>query len=443
MTKVPSLLELARDLSEGRETSASLVAGALEGECPGAVEQRLDRARDEARTSDERRARGRPLSPLDGLPFAVKANIDVAGVVTTNGTGLGGTPAVEDAEVVARLRGLGMVPVLITTMAEAAVGAVTDNPHTGPCPNPRDPSRHAGGSSGGSAAVVAAGLVPFALGSDTMGSVRIPAAYTGISGYKPSRGHVSVRGLVPLGGPLDTIGFLAPRPGDLLAVHDALTGGRLGDRPGGRSGNRSGKRSGDVRVGVPAVGDHADPEARAMVDTAVTLIEGLGCQVLRDTGPAVDPQALRRAGLLLCELVLLDVYAEEYACGHPGLSPGLRRLLDYAARSPATTVLEAATRVDLVRRGTELRSQLEDLDVLLLPTTPGPVPLLGDDPSGAADLTAWVNMAGLPGVVLGEGWPERFAADRPGLQLVGRAHQDRDLLAFAHRLDAPGPGGVS
>lgn len=425
---ITSLLDTAAALADGRVTSESLVDAALSGDCPGAVEQRLEGARTEARRSDQRRAGGELRSRLDGVPFAVKANLDVAGVVTTNGTGLSQEPAERDAAVVAILRAVGMVPVLTTTMAEAAVGAVTDNPHTGPCPNPRAPQRHAGGSSGGSGAVVAAGLVPFALGSDTMGSVRIPAAYTGISGYKPSRGHLDVGGLAPLGGPLDTVGLLAPQPGDLLAVHDGIRGTSEGDdeRPTPER----------LRVGVPAMCQVADPATRAVLGAAADRLAAAGHELVHDTGPDLDAAAVRRLGLLYCELVLLSHYARPYASDDPGLSGQLRRLLDYAARLPADDADPARLEAELLRRGQELREQVNTFDVLLLPTTPGEVPVLGTDPHAAADFTAWVNVAGLPAVVLPADWPEPLAAERPGLQLVGRAGRDRALLEVACDLAA-------
>jgi Asp-tRNA(Asn)/Glu-tRNA(Gln) amidotransferase A subunit family amidase len=192
----------------------------------------------------------------------------------------------------------------------------------------------------------------------------------------------------------------------------------------------------DVTVAVPSMVASADPTARAMVDAAVARMEAFGCRVARGTGPEVDRGAVRRTGLLLCELVLLEVYAEAYSSGHPGLSAGLRRLLDYAAPLRGGSDIETTTRAELERLGGELRRQVEGLGVLLLPTAPGPVPLLGDDPAGAADLTAWVNVAGLPGAVLPDGWPVRLAGDRPGLQLVGGVDQDRALLVLADGLDA-------
>jgi aspartyl-tRNA(Asn)/glutamyl-tRNA(Gln) amidotransferase subunit A len=419
----PSLLDTAAALAAGSVSAESLVDAALTPDCPGAVEQRLERARADARDSDARRADGALRSPIDGVPFGVKANLDIAGVVTTNGTGLRGEPATRDAAVVAALRARGMVPVLTTTMAEAAVGAVTDNPHTGLCPNPRAPERHAGGSSGGSGAVVAAGLVPFALGSDTMGSVRIPAAYTGISGYKPSRGHLDVRGLAPLGGPLDTVGLLAPRPGDLLAAHDCIRGpseDQQKERPPDR-----------LVVGLPALCGDADPATQAVLEVGAARLAAAGYEVVRGTGPEVDAGAVRRLGLLYCELVLLRDYAIPYTSGDPGLSSPLRRLLDYAARLPEAESDLSRLEADLLRRGRELREQVSRYDVLLLPTTPGEVPFLGTDPHAAADFTAWVNAAGLPAVVLPADWPEPLTADRPGLQLVGRAGEDRALLILA------------
>ena len=150
-----------------------------------------------AAQSDARRAAGRLRSPLDGLSLAVKDNIDVAGLPTTAGMATRrGRTAERDAFVVQQLRGAGMVLLSKLNMHEAAIGATNDNPFSGRCDNPLRAGQTPGGSSGGSAAAAAAGLCALALGTDTMGSVRIPAAYCGGVGFKPSWGRVSTRGTV-------------------------------------------------------------------------------------------------------------------------------------------------------------------------------------------------------------------------------------------------------
>jgi Asp-tRNA(Asn)/Glu-tRNA(Gln) amidotransferase A subunit family amidase len=194
------LVEAARLVREGTASSAELVAAALariealDGRLGAFVTLLARDARSEAAARDAQRRRGEALGPLHGVPVAVKDLVDVAGAVTGAGSPkLAGNLATRDAEVVARLRAAGAVVVGKTRTHEFAYGVLT--PGTA---NPWDHARIAGGSSGGSAAAVAAGLVAAALGTDTAGSVRIPAACCGVVGFKPSLGRVPVAGVWPL-----------------------------------------------------------------------------------------------------------------------------------------------------------------------------------------------------------------------------------------------------
>ena len=157
-----------------------------------------DRAMEEARRAEAEIAAGRSLGPLHGVPYGAKDIIDTAGVLTTNGSSFhrDNVPA-EDAECIRRLKGAGAIMLGKTHTHEFAAASTTINPHWGTCRNPWNPERIVGGSSGGSAAAVAAGMIPAALGTDTGGSVRTPAAFCGIVGLKPTHGRVSLRGICP------------------------------------------------------------------------------------------------------------------------------------------------------------------------------------------------------------------------------------------------------
>ena len=184
-----------------------------------------DTALDAARAAAMRAASGGRLGVLDGIPVALKDNIDVAGVPTSNG--FGGPPyriPDEDAEVVRRLRASGAVILGKLNMHEGAMGATNDNPHHGRAINPHHSGHSPGGSSGGSGAAVAGGLCCAALGSDTGGSVRIPASYCGIVGLKPSFGLISTRGVVPLSHRLDHVGPLARTVADTAVMLGVLAG---------------------------------------------------------------------------------------------------------------------------------------------------------------------------------------------------------------------------
>ena len=160
-----------------------------------------------------------------GPVVAVKDLVDVKGMVTTaGGVILPATPAVEDAPVIARLRAAGCVFVGKTNLHEFAYGATNVNPHYGTARNPHDPSRVAGGSSGGSAVAVAAGLCDWAIGSDTGGSIRIPASLCGVVGFKPAFGSIDLRGVVPLSPTLDTLGPLAPDVATAARAYSLMSG---------------------------------------------------------------------------------------------------------------------------------------------------------------------------------------------------------------------------
>src|SRR5947207_4804721 len=185
-----------------------------------------ERALAEADAVDRRSARGEKLGPLAGVPYAVKNLFDVEGLVTLAGSKINADlpPARRDAFVVRKLKEAGAILVGACNMDEYAYGFTTENHHYGPTRNPHDTTRTAGGSSGGSAAAVAANLVPIALGSDTNGSIRVPAGLCGVFGIKPTYGRLSRQGAFPFVGSLDHVGPLARSVADLAASYDAMQG---------------------------------------------------------------------------------------------------------------------------------------------------------------------------------------------------------------------------
>ncbi|QPP05321.1 amidase [Streptomyces bathyalis] len=189
-------------------------------------------AREAARAADEEMAAGIDRGPLHGVPVAVKDLIDVAGLPTTCGSATSfGATATRDAEVVRRLRRSGAVIVGKTTLHEFAYGATGDRSVHGASRNPRDPSRISGGSSGGSAVAVAAGMVPLSVGTDTAGSVRVPAALCGVVGFKPAYDAVPTEGVYPLAPTLDHVGLFAQTTEDVQLGYQALIDGFAESRP--------------------------------------------------------------------------------------------------------------------------------------------------------------------------------------------------------------------
>jgi AtzE family amidohydrolase len=226
----PSAKELARQFQAGESTALSIIQACLNRidscnprlNCFTTVFR--DDALAEAVEMDRRRRSGSQLGPLAGVPFGVKDLFDVAGRPTTAGAKmrLRSAPATRDAEVVARMKRNGAILVGTLNMDEYAYGFATDNAHFGPTHNPHDIDRLAGGSSGGSAAAVAAGLVPLSLGSDTNGSIRVPAGLCGIWGIRPAEGVIPLSGVFPFVEILDTAGPFSLSCGELLLAYNAI-----------------------------------------------------------------------------------------------------------------------------------------------------------------------------------------------------------------------------
>jgi aspartyl-tRNA(Asn)/glutamyl-tRNA(Gln) amidotransferase subunit A len=224
----PDGVAVAEAIRAGTASASEICEAALVGAAaaPGMFWSiDADRARADAAAIDRDRADGRLLGPLGGVPIAVKDNYEVAGVSSTMGLAAPLTDAPStDAEAVARLRGAGAIVIGTTAMDQLAWSMNGTAPDRPELDNPAAPGRVTGGSSGGSAAAVAAGIVPVALGSDTAGSVRLPAAWCGVLGFKPTRGVVSLRGVAPLAPSLDTAGVLTRSARDQIAVLQVLAG---------------------------------------------------------------------------------------------------------------------------------------------------------------------------------------------------------------------------
>ncbi len=242
-----------------------------------------DRALVEAKSSSQRLRSGRSLGLLDGIPVAWKDLFDTKGSVTTAGSAVlaDATPALADAAVVAALANAGMVSVGRTNLSEFAFSGLGINPHYGTAHNPasRDVPRIPGGSSAGSGVAVAAGLVPVAMGTDTGGSIRIPAAFNGIVGYKATRGRYSMRGVFPLAKSLDSLGPLCRTVQDAIWI-DAAMRGRTAPDIGGM--DLSG-----LKLVIPetVVFDNAEPGVVAAFEAAVSRLEKAGARIRRRAFP--------------------------------------------------------------------------------------------------------------------------------------------------------------
>ena len=376
-----------------------------------------DQARADAALSAALIARGE-ARPLEGVPIGIKANIDVAGWPTTAGVAARRDAiATSDAAVVTALRDAGAIIIGQLNMHEAALGATTDNPAYGRTENPHAIGRTPGGSSGGSGAAVAAGLCVAALGTDTLGSIRIPAAYTGVYGLKPTHGVLPDAGLVNLARRLDAIGPLARSVADLAAVLGVLMP-LAAVQP-------------MARVATLAAVDAHDmePAVRAGYAAAQAALRGLGLAVSTAATPGLDLVAARSGGFIESAREAARTFAGDRAEG--GTSAGFNAMMDHgSAASPDALAAGAAA---MAHAAATLHRVLADHDVLLLPTTPQVAFAHGRAPVTQADFTALANIAGLPALSLpagmdGDGLPV-------AVQIIGRAGSEATLLALAARLD--------
>lgn len=373
-----------------------------------------------ASVSTARWAGGSPR-PLEGVPLAVKANIAVAGLVTHAGTAalLSGPAAATNAPAVAVLREAGAIILGHLNMHEAALGATTDNPAFGRALNPWGQNLSPGGSSGGSGAAVAAGLCTAALGTDTLGSVRIPASYCGVYGLKPTNGLIADEGVVALAAKWDTIGPFARTPKDVRILLNVLA--NIAETPP------------ITTVAILAATSLVEqtPAVAAAYARAQSALCDLGLQV--DLVPYdLNLGHIRLAGFIEAALELADQLGPRLAHA----SPGLNESIAYA-RSVAPGI-RAKGQVLLAASTARTREILRDYGAILTPTTPHPAhPHTGAMVTTSAHFTAFVNLAGAPAIACPAG------LDESGLpvsaQLVGRPHHDTALIDLAERL-APALG---
>lgn len=396
-----------------------------------------------AREADARRASGVCLGPFDGLPFGVKDNTDVAGMPTTGGLGPqpGRAPATADAPAVARLRAAGAIPLAKLNLHEAALGASNHNFHLGHCYNPLQPGFSPGGSSGGSAAAVSAGLVSFALGTDTMGSLRIPAAYCGCIGFKASFGRISTGGTLVVSRRLDHLGPIVRDLADLPPLLSLLSHHEPCD-PASRAYPPCPQPDGAVarplRLAFPS------DLATVAVETSIEEAFHAVVEALRDAGHHLQPVsigdldlgAFRRAGLMVCEADMLSTSARWFD-HEASVSPELRSLLDWVRGKSALDLARADNTIDQGAR--TLLSLLHGVDAYLSPTAPQlPFPMTAQVPPGQADLTNLANMAGVPAISLPMPLPD--GALPAGFQLIGQLGADEQLLQIADRVVADSAG---
>jgi aspartyl-tRNA(Asn)/glutamyl-tRNA(Gln) amidotransferase subunit A len=378
-----------------------------------------------------------PAGPLSGRIVSLKDNIDTAGTRTTRGSAFFAARVPNaDATVVERLRRAGAVIVAKDNLHEFAFGGTSQNPHHGLCRNPWNIDAIPGGSSGGAGAAVAAGFSEIALGTDTGGSIRIPAALNGVTGLRPTVGRVSNHGCMPTGARFDTIGPLARRAIDVADAYEVIAGydkqdPYSEDRPveGWRSRHAAGLRG--LRIGVPAAltADEATADAAGLVTRAIDVLVGLGATRRDVTVHGADEA--NRAFMTQVQADAAMVHRERLAQQPEKFGADVLKRLRIGASISVLDYAAAQERQQLWRH--HVASLFHSVDILAMPTVGFGAPLASDAPDMMAmthrltRLTSLWAFALLPALSLpcgldGSGMPI-------GLQLVGPPWSEATLLA--------------
>ena len=393
-------------------------------------------AYDQARDRELELASGRWRGPLHGIPVALKDNIDTAGILTTAGSGLFAdrVPS-EDAEVVRRLKEAGAVLLGKLNMHEFAYGATSGVSHYGPVHNPWNLNRIPGGSSGGSAAAVSTRMCAAALGTDTGGSIRQPAAYCGIVGLKPTYGLVSIHGIIPLAASQDHVGPMCQTVADTALMLQALAGYDPGDLASIRAQlpaylSALYQKTSELRLGVPRAVffEELDGEIEDATEKALEVLSAITAET-RDV----------ELPMTSVRVVPVEAYAyhaeylEQEETRRLYQPPVLRRLLT-GSDIPAITYVEGRRELARVRRGIE--TVFSEVDLLITPTSPEfPITIEeGRNPPDALPFslrnTAPFNPYGIPTISVPCGFSRQGLPI--GIQISGPHLGEPEVLALAH-----------
>ena len=397
----------------------------------------------QAREATQRIKAGKPLSIFDGVPVAVKDELDMTPYPTTVGTSfLGKSPAKEDATVVARMRAAGALMVGKTNMHEIGINVTGLNPHHGTARNPYNTNHYTGGSSSGSAAAVAAGLVPVALGADGGGSIRIPASFCGVFGIKSTFGRVSEFGAAPLCWSVAHVGPLAGTASDMALAYAVISGSDLRDPnslhqplPTLEGWDKPDLRG--IKLGVYKEWfQHADSEVAAACEVMLKRFTDMGAAIREIVIPDLELNRVAHTVTIVSEMVQAMSYTYPAHHREHGMDVRLNLALGRAFNAQDYLLAQRArTRVI-----NNFNRALKDVDMILTPATGIAAPEIkkGALPDGDSDLSATVeimrfvtagNLTGLPAVSFPVGYTTKGLPI--GMQAIGRAWQENLLLRLA------------
>jgi Asp-tRNA(Asn)/Glu-tRNA(Gln) amidotransferase A subunit family amidase len=452
-----SAVAMAEQIREGKLSPVELAAAhlakieRLNPKLNAFVHVDADRVRREARAAHAAVTRGEPLGPLHGVPISIKSSLDVAGMRCEAGTRLrAGLIAAQDAPLVARLRGAGAIVLGTTNTPELLMAWETDNLLYGRSDSPWDLERTPGGSSGGEAAAIAAGMSAGGVGSDGGGSIRVPAHFSGICGLKPTPGRIPSTGhFPPSGGPFALIGVVGPMArtvADLKALFEVMQGPDDGDtcaapvplrwpRDDEARNLRIAYFEDDGRTSVT-------PETRAAVRTAADTLQRAGFQVepFRPEGLEEARELWKKFFVKMGGMLIGPMFRGR----EHDPSPMLKQFLEWSAAEPELTgdsLLDAWIRRDTLRA--EFLAQMRQYPILLCPAAAIPAFRHGErswqidgktvDYLDAWSYTEWFNLLGNPAAVVPVSHsPEGLPI---GVQIVGRPWEEEQVLAVAGVLE--------
>jgi amidase/aspartyl-tRNA(Asn)/glutamyl-tRNA(Gln) amidotransferase subunit A len=452
-------VQLAQAIASGERSAREVLSASIDrvtttdSRVNAFTDLTIDRALAKADTIDAQRARGEQLPALAGVPFAVKNLFDIAGLATRAGSKINRTraPAQRDAFLVEQLETAGGVLLGALNMDEYAYGFTTENTHDGPCHNPHKLQHIAGGSSGGSAAAVAAGQVCLSLGSDTNGSIRVPASLCGVWGLKPTFGRLSRRGTFPFVNSLDHLGPFANTVAGLTFGYDALQGP---DRLDGGCHAEAidlvlpelKKGLDGLRIGVLGgyFNDHASPAALSAVK--------LAAQTLNADDEVIWPDAAigRAAAFVITASEGGSLHLDQLRTRADDFEPLSVDRFIAGALQPVAWYLKAQRFRQLYRD--RVNALFKDWDILLSAATPISAPVIGTEwieingqkhPSRPAMglLTQPISFAGCP-VVVAPMWPDGTEGMPIGVQLIAAPWREDLALRAASILQQAGVASV-
>ena len=436
----------ARTVSSVELTAAALRAAEAEQPRTNAfITITGDLAAEQARRADEEFARGLDRGPLHGIPYALKDCFSTRGILTTCGSKIFADHVPDaDAAVYEKLTAAGAVLIGKAGMQEFAYGITCNNPHFGAIRNPADVSRIPGGSSGGSAAAVAAGTVFFSVGTDTGGSIRLPAAYCGCVGLKPTSGRVSRRGVMPLDFSMDHVGPITRTSRDAALVLNAIAGHDphddtssrqpVEDFAGGKT-SLSGKR-----IGIPEnfYSQRVAPEIATAYRAALDRAAAMGARLIPITVPdPAEVNTVSRMILLVEAAALLEPYVHRRA----DFGADVISLLDQGRLIRATDYVNAQRLRRVLQR--EWADIWSEVDLLFTPSAPIFAPRIGEMEVDIAGVTEDVRLAstrflramnvlGYPALSV----PLQGTVLPCGLQIIGKPFSESEVLAAGSQFEA-------